>query len=330
MRKETPIGGHPTGDIDTYKRYDQYPVNSIKSQGIKGFTDAKAVTFMLGGRWQGSYGIARCPAHDDRTPSMQISQHGDRPYFHCHAGCDWRSIKAALIGQGILAPDGDKPYNSPCAPPNKPPTARPLKPKTDYPLKIWQAAKPIKGTLAEAYLHKRGIILDQWPASLRFHDRIKHHCGGDHPALIACFASWPHRKLCAIQRIYLDQYGNKASLSPVKMTLGTMRGAAIRLSPWQEGQELVLCEGLEDGLSILWATNKSVWVTGGTSNMKAIMLPPPQTIQRLIYAADNDKAGREAAQAAADHGLGLGYNTAIALPPEHGKDWNDIYKAQQQ
>ena len=38
---------------------------------------AEAITAALGGRWHGSYGNACCPAHDDSTPSLSISEGKD-------------------------------------------------------------------------------------------------------------------------------------------------------------------------------------------------------------------------------------------------------------
>ena len=32
--------------------------------------NAESLTKALGGRWHGSYGTARCPAHEDKTPSL--------------------------------------------------------------------------------------------------------------------------------------------------------------------------------------------------------------------------------------------------------------------
>lgn len=31
--------------------------------------------------------VARCPAHDDRDPSLSIAEKDDRVLIHCHAGC---------------------------------------------------------------------------------------------------------------------------------------------------------------------------------------------------------------------------------------------------
>jgi hypothetical protein len=40
---------------------------------------------------------ARCPAHDDRKPSLSITAgEGDVPVFHCHAGCEQDDVVASL------------------------------------------------------------------------------------------------------------------------------------------------------------------------------------------------------------------------------------------
>jgi len=44
------------------------------------------------GRW-----VARCPAHDDRSPSLSIRETGDsRVLVHCHAGCDAFDVLQAI------------------------------------------------------------------------------------------------------------------------------------------------------------------------------------------------------------------------------------------
>jgi hypothetical protein len=39
---------------------------------------------------------ARCPAHDDRSPSLSVRVEGTRVLFHCHAGCAPEAVLAAL------------------------------------------------------------------------------------------------------------------------------------------------------------------------------------------------------------------------------------------
>jgi hypothetical protein len=48
-------------------------------------------------RQSGSSWSARCPAHDDRAPSLSISEGDDgRALIRCHAGCDTTAVLAAL------------------------------------------------------------------------------------------------------------------------------------------------------------------------------------------------------------------------------------------
>ena len=58
---------------------------------------ARAITKALGGKWQGRYGLCRCPVHADSTPSLKISDSDHRGIdVHCFAGCDWKDIKNEL------------------------------------------------------------------------------------------------------------------------------------------------------------------------------------------------------------------------------------------
>lgn len=43
------------------------------------------------GRWR-----AKCPAHDDRSPSLSVREDGERVLIHCFAGCDADDVLAAV------------------------------------------------------------------------------------------------------------------------------------------------------------------------------------------------------------------------------------------
>lgn len=63
---------------------------------------AETISRALGGKRNGSGWKARCPAHDDRNPSLSINADADgRPLLHCHAGCSQEAVIEALRGQGI-------------------------------------------------------------------------------------------------------------------------------------------------------------------------------------------------------------------------------------
>ena len=49
------------------------------------------------GQW-----VARCPVHEDNSPSLSIGEEADRILLHCFALCDNRDIVAAL---GLTMPD---------------------------------------------------------------------------------------------------------------------------------------------------------------------------------------------------------------------------------
>ncbi len=45
--------------------------------------------------------MARCPAHDDRNPSLAIRDHDGRVLVHCHAGCAQADVVNALRARGL-------------------------------------------------------------------------------------------------------------------------------------------------------------------------------------------------------------------------------------
>lgn len=54
--------------------------------------------------------VARCPAHDDRTPSLSVTEGLDgRALLHCFAGCDTADIITALgLAWTDLFPEGHR------------------------------------------------------------------------------------------------------------------------------------------------------------------------------------------------------------------------------
>ena len=64
--------------------------------------NAKEVVEKAGGKWQGKYGMIRCPAHDDKNPSCMVSDGENEVIVNCLAGCDWRDVKEALRAKGCL------------------------------------------------------------------------------------------------------------------------------------------------------------------------------------------------------------------------------------
>src|SRR5262249_20158774 len=68
---------------------------------------ARDITIALRGRWTAAAnrGSARCPCHDDRVPSLSLSDGDKALLVHCFAGCDRRDILAALRDRGLFDED---------------------------------------------------------------------------------------------------------------------------------------------------------------------------------------------------------------------------------
>ena len=70
---------------------------------------AETIAKALGGRKAGGGWTARCPAHDDRTPSLSIRDADDgKVLVRCHAGCDQERVIAALRARGLWAENGPR------------------------------------------------------------------------------------------------------------------------------------------------------------------------------------------------------------------------------
>jgi hypothetical protein len=63
---------------------------------------AEGIAKALGGRRAGAGWMARCPAHDDREPSLSIRQGEEgKVLVRCHAGCEQAQVIAVLRSRGL-------------------------------------------------------------------------------------------------------------------------------------------------------------------------------------------------------------------------------------
>ena len=64
--------------------------------------NAENLTRALGGKWHGRRGMALCPAHDDKNPSLAIRDGDDgKVLFRCHAGCPQDAVLDGLNRRGL-------------------------------------------------------------------------------------------------------------------------------------------------------------------------------------------------------------------------------------
>ena len=185
--------------------------------------------------------------------------------------------------------------------------------RRDCARRLWESTCPIAGTVAAAYLDARGVGHVARAPALRFHPSIPHpSVPGRFPALVAGVQDADGR-FVGIQRTYLDG-ARKAALDPVRASLGSLAGGAVRiLEP--AGDALLLGEGIESTAAAARVLDwpGGAWATLGTSGLRAVVLPA--SVRRVVVAADRDAGGLRAAAAVADRLESEGRRVTIEVPP---------------
>ena len=132
--------------------------------------------------------MARCPAHDDRTPSLSIREgHDGKLLVHCHAGCEQMRVIEVLRTRRLWP---DRTYQDSGLAFRKQAFATSKKAARDdierakVALHFWRGTMPAPDTPVEMYLRTRGIRISI-PVNLRFHPALKHPAGGNWPAMVA-------------------------------------------------------------------------------------------------------------------------------------------------
>jgi hypothetical protein len=264
-----------------------------------------------------SDGKILCPFHDDSTPSLHIYP----DHYHCFAcdahgdHVDWlMRVEGMTRDEAMhllenwdgsrLAPTeqkaGDMLAGAQC---------------------IWNAAKPIAGTLAIKYLEDvRRIDTTLLPDNdaLRFHP----HCPFDRsqvPCLVAVYRDVISDEFAGIHRIALipDVFtGAKVQ----RRTLGSWSAPrAIKL--WPIGEQLFLGEGIETVLAA--ATHlgmRPAWAAGSSGNLKKF---PVLANTRLTLLVDHDGSGIDAARVCIQRWRDAGRKVKTRQPKRSGTDFND-------
>jgi hypothetical protein len=287
-------------------------------------TAADFVKALPRGQWHGSYGTACCPAHDDRHPSLSVSERDGRLLVKCHANCSQDQVIDALKTRGLWpGPDSDHERASRRREIRRPEKRAYLNVPDDThrierALGIWRDAVPAAGTLVESYLASRGMTRPI-PTSLRFALVLKHTPSGVMlPAMVAAIQG-PDEEISAVHRTYIDPRGDKkAKVSIPKMALGPVRGGAVRLG--RATETLMLTEGIEDALALMQMIGTTAWALLGTAGFKSFTSPPET--RTIILAPDADPAGDATVAQAAARFSGMGLRVMRLRPPD-GSDWCD-------
>jgi putative DNA primase/helicase len=282
---------------------------------------AETIAKALGGHKTGNGWTARCPLHDDQTPSLSISSGKDgKVLVHCHAGCNQRDIFNAILRErGLGGKSGGHKRKDRVA--DEKDADADARKRSAFALAIWRACAPAKATPVQTYLAARGIELPP-PDALRFHAGLKHPSGGIWPAMVALVTRGVDATPLAIHRTFLARDGSgKAPVDPPKMMLGPCRGGVVRLADAGPGDVLMVGEGMETCLAAMQASGHPAWAALSTTGLHAFDLP--QDVRDVIVLADGDAAGEAAARDCAWRWKREGRRVRIARPPQ-GMDFNDM------
>lgn len=254
----------------------------------------------LGGTWHGSYALCRCPAHNDRTPSLSIRQGHRGILVHCFAGCSNEDVLRELSRA--------KPIRNSTPPDYKHHASR------ANAIRIWEQGRPIDNTIADVY--RRARHLSAPLEDVRFHPRCPFGRKPNAqfiPAML--IAVRDGQDITAIQRIKLKEDG---SSHLGKMMLGHPGAAAW--APRLKGKVLALAESMEDAGAYSRIHGMPCWSSLGAERLPLVRIP--SHVERLVIAEDNNRAGRLGSLAAvAAHSTE--HRTVIRhAPPARWGDWS--------
>jgi hypothetical protein len=249
--------------------------------------------------------MCRCPAHDDRSPSLSLRQ-GDRALLvHCYAGCSNADV-LRVLGRVILSAEHVAPrWNDGARSAN-----------VD---RLWGEGLEVRASLAETYLQLRGLNITS--PDLRFHPQCPHGpkpLTKFKPALMVAIRDG--RRLVAIQRIFLvpatGNYTEKVMLgSPGQ---GAWQGAA-------PGPSVAIAESFEDAAAFMQLGHGPCWTSFGAGRLHRLRFPAG--VETVVIAEDNDAEGRRAARRASAVYRAQGLNVVRMTPPEPHKDWAAVNAA---
>lgn len=276
---------------------------------------ARRICESRGGKWSGTKGMACCPAHQDRTPSLGVTLGRKAILFHCFAGCNQQSVLSALAREGF---EPTRFFSGSSAEHHLDPTKM-GKPSAAA-LRIWREAQPLAASPAKAYLESRGILAAS--SALRFHPQTPLGPKGNTrflPAMIAAVSL--DEGPIAIHRTFLTPKSSTKTLSKKpKRALGALGEAAVRLFAPVSGK-LGLAEGIESAMSAYALTGIPVWATLGNARFGHISIP--QSVTELHLFVDYDAGG----DLATSHGLKAfackGRTIKVRKPSRRHTDWND-------
>ena len=190
---------------------------------------------------------------------------------------------------------------------------------------------------ARAYYERRGIASEFITNSLKYHDNADVYHNGtrvvinDKPLRYPCILGLARnaRGVTGLHQIYITKDGEPAAneISQIigseyskKRMLGQFSGTAVRFA--RAEKTLIVCEGIETGLAIRLLTGCDSIAAAGTAVLLS-GVDVPDCVENLLIYADNDKAGKEAAEKLREREQGR-RNVEVRIPAA-GCDYLDYW-----
>ncbi|QQV76513.1 toprim domain-containing protein [Sphingomonas aliaeris] len=290
--------------------------------------------------------VGLCPFHSEKSPSFEVND--TKGTYHCWGcgvggdamsflmkrdGMSFRDAYQALAGDAfpLVSPEEQAK--------RKREDAEALSRRIAVAREIWDSSVPPEGTAAEVYARQRGIT-GPLPDSVRFVMTARYRndetgeIGRDYPAMV-CALQNADDVVVGVQCVFLADGGKRkferlrpdGSTAKAKLSFGAIVGSAFRTRGMTApiGDEIVVCEGPEDGLTLAQEfPDRSTWVACGTALMPQLQMPA--RIRRVVLAGDNNAAGRLAVETAITALGERGLAVRAMWPADGYKDWNDMLR----
>lgn len=267
-------------------------------------------------------GVALCPFHDDRNPSLSIT----REYYHCFScGAHGDSLDFLINLRGVSFKDALAEIESYS---NTAPILIKEEIKIDNTATIQRQLGEIWNTAVfnsdqKNYLKNRFKVDKIEIPALRYHPHLKYNSIGNnelfYPALVSKIQD-KFGNLIGIQRTYLsDDFTIKRDISPVRKIIGRLSGGYVVLEEYTANNKLYIGEGVESVYSaklLHKGGEGSYYAALSSTNLPEL----PSRFGDIIVLADNDEAGTAFARRIKDK---YGSKVSVLFPKESYKDFND-------
>jgi hypothetical protein len=247
-----------------------------------------------------------CPFHDDHDPSLELYADG---HYHCYACGAHGAIEELPDAAQTPILDGAQ---------TDPDTL-------ERGIQLWQAANPIRATLAERYLTKTReldlTILPDIDAVLRFHPRCPFD-GNRYPCVLALFRDVETDAVAGIHRIALTANAEKIGR---KMLGAWPHPRAIKLRP--TGEKLLIGEGIETtiGGSMKVSWSSALWACGSAGAIAKLPLISGMTELAILVDRDGHGVGVRSARSCAGRWYPA-HKVTLLIPRQDEADFNDLIR----